>query len=278
VSLSWRDRIQIVLCPQRVILVRLGRGLKLKVQDKAVLPCGEAAAGMPPWQPALAALQEALAGPQWRNAEVRVILSNHFVRYLLIDWDESLTGYDEQLAMVRFRFAQTYGEPANTWDYRWNEGYPPAPCVACAIDPPLLAGLRELFGDAGLHLTLAGVQPYLMAAFNHWRNELDGQRDWFLLAEPERLCLSWFQADEWAGLHSQQVDQSWGRDLPQILERVMLLAGATRAPERLCIHAPEASEAGLVLGEGWSGKVLRLQPCPGFVPAKDTAYAMAMNA
>lgn len=272
----WRDRIQIVLCPQRVILVRLGRGLHLKVVDKTILPCGEGA-GLPPWQPALAALQLALAGPQWRRAEARVILSNHFVRYQVIDWDESLTGYEEQLALVRYRFTQTYGETAAAWDYRWNEGRPPAPCLACAIDHGLFAGVRELFTDAGLHLSLAGMQPYLMAAFNHWRHELDGQHGWFVLAEPERLCLAWFKTDEWAGLHSQQIDQGWGHDLPQILERALLLAGMTQAPARLCIHAPETSEAGINLGEGWSGSLLRLEPCPGFVPTKDTAYAMAMN-
>lgn len=273
----WRDRIQIVLCPQRVILVRLGRGLHLKVLDKAVVPCGESAGGVPSWQPALAVLQQALAGPQWRHAEARVILSNHFVHYLLIDWDESLTGDEEQLALVRYRFAQTYGDAAGAWDYRWNEGHPPAPCLACAVDHGLFAGLRELFADAGLHLRLGGVQPYLMAAFNHWRHELDSERDWLLLAEPGRLCLAWFKADEWAGLHSQQVSRGWGQELPQILDRTLLLAGLSQAPERLCIHAPEASEAGLVLGEGWAGSLLRLQPCPGFVPIKDAAYAMAMN-
>lgn len=271
----WRDRVHIVLCPQRVILVRFGRGLHPRVADKAIVPCGDG--GGSAWQPALAALQQALAGPQWHNAEALVVLSNHFVHYLMIDWDDSLSAYEEQLAMVRYSFAQTYGDAAEGWDYRWNEGRPPAACLACAIDHGLYAGLTELFTDAGLHLRLAGLQPYLMAAFNHWRHELDGQRDWFLLAEPGRLCLVWFKADEWAGLSSQQIDAGWGSDLPQILERAQLLAGMSRAPERLCIHAPESSEAGLALDEGWNGSVLRPRPCPGFVPAKDAAYAMAMN-
>lgn len=276
-SPSWRDRVHIALTPGRVILIRFGRGLHRQVRDKAIVPCAEPAAGEPPWQPAVIALQQALATPRWRQGEARVILSNHFVRYQMIDWDASLTGYEEQLALVRYRFTQTFGDEAAAWDYRWNEGRPPAPCLVCAIDHALYLALRELFTDAGLHLPLTALQPYLMAAFNHWRHELDGARDWFVLAEPERLCLAWFATDEWAGLHSQQVGAEWARDLPLILERAQLLAGLTRSPERLCIHAPETPEIAIAPSEGWATRLLRLEACPGFTPGLDAAYAMAMN-
>lgn len=274
----WRDRIQIVLCPSRVIFVRLGRGLNLRVVDKLILPGADSpAAGAPAWQPALDALRLGLAEKQWRNAEARVVLSNHFAHYLMVDWDVKLTGAEEQLAMVRYSFAQTYGETAEDWDFRWNEGRPPAPCLACGVDRGLLDGLREVISTVGQGLPLIGVQPYLMAAFNHWRRNLDGERDWFLLSEAGRLCLAWFKAEEWAGVHSQQAGADWGRELPRILERTLLLTGLTGVPARLCIHAPETPEMGIVLAEGWSGSLLRLQACPGFVPANDAAYAMAMN-
>lgn len=274
----WRDRLHVVLCPTRLILVRFGRGLRPSVAARAVVGCDvDTFPGTAAWVPALAALEQLLAERQWQHAEVRVILSNHFVHYLMVDWDAKLTGAEEQLAMVRYSFSQVFGDAAGGWDFRWHEGRPPAPCLAGAIDHGLLAGLRELFTSGGRHLHLGGVQPYLMTAFNHWRREIDPERDWFLLAEPGRLCLAWFRDGEWAGLHSQQTDANWGRDLPQILARALLQAGVTDRPARLAIHAPEAPEGSLVLAEEWSGSLLRLPPSPGFEPANDAVYAMAMN-
>lgn len=273
-SPSWRERLDIVLCPQRVILLRFGRGLSRRVSDRAILDC-EGAEGGPGWQPALDALRRALAEARWQKAEARVVLSNHFVHYLVIPWDEKLSAGEEQLAMVRYSFAQVYGEAAGGWDFRWDPGRPPAPCLACGIERGLLAGLDQALAEQGLRL--ASVQPYLMAAFNRWRGELDGEQDWFLLTEPGRLCLAWFRANAWAGVHSQQVDAGWGEALPQILDRARLLAGMTGAPPRLCIAAAEAA-AELKLGEGWSGALLRPPPLPGLGPAAEAGYAMALHA
>lgn len=261
----------IVLTPNRVILVRFARGLRPRVVDQAIVNC---APGAPPeaaaWAPALATLQQQLSGRQWRDAEVHFILSNHFVRYLMVAWDEKLRAGDEQLAMARYAFSEVYGDAADDWELRWQEGLPPAPCLASGVDRGLLAGLRELFVDAGRRLRLGGVRPYLVTAFNRWRREIDGRGDWFLLAEPGRLCLAWFRHNEWLGLHSQQAGADWWRELPQTLERVRLQSGQGEGPARLCIHAPGVEEAGLAPGPGWSARLLRL-------PAGEAGYAMAMS-
>lgn len=274
-SLSWRDRLHIILSPRRIILVRLGKGLSPRVVAREIVACPEAAEGAPPWQPALDALGRTLAERKWKHAEARAILSNHFVHYLLVPWQEKLSGEEEQQALVRYSFGEVYGDAADDWDFLWSEGRPPAPSLACAVDRRLLAGLREACRTAGLPLT--SIRPYLMAAFNRWRRELDGQRDWFLLAEEGRLCLAWFQDEDWAGLHCQSVGEGWGEELPQFLDRALLLSGRDRAPERLAIAAPEKPAADMALAEGWSGRLLKLPAVPGFDPARDAAYAMALN-
>lgn len=276
-SLSWRDRLQVVLTPRRVVLVRLGKGLGNRVTDRAIVPCPEPAGeGEAPWQPALIALQTALADRRWKRAEARVVLSSHFVHYLLVPWQEKVGTDEEQRALVAYSFSEVYGEAVADWEFIWNEGRPPAPSLACAVDRRLLAGLRDICTAAGLPVT--SVQPYLAAAFNRWHKELDGRRDWFLLAEEGRLCLAWFQDEDWAGLHCQQVGEDWGQDLPQILERALLLAGRDQPPERLAIAAPGQARGNLALAEGWWGRTLRLPSSPGLAPGEDAAYAMALNA
>lgn len=272
----WRDRLHIVLAPTRVILLRFGRGLRPQVVDQAIVNCS--AASLPDaaaWVPPLAALQQLLGGRKWRDADVHFILSNHFVRYLMVAWDEKLADAEEQLAMVRYSFAQVYGDLADDWELRWQEGLPPAPCLASGVERGLLAGVRELFTDAGRHLRLGSVRPYLMTAFNRWRHDIDGSGDWFLLAEPGRLCLGWFRGNEWAGLHSQQAGADWERELPQTLERVRLQAGVGGKPARLCVHAPESEERRIAAGSGWSLEVLRLPSLPGLSAGADAAYALA---
>lgn len=276
-SLSWRERVHVGLTPRQVTLARLARSFAPRVVAKEMVACPEPAeAGAPLWQPALAALQLALSHRQWKHAEVRIILSNHFVHYLLIPWQEKVSGAEEQLALARHSFSEVYGDAVDEWDLLWSEGHPPAPSLACAVDRRLLAGLRETC--AANRLPLTSIQPYFAVAFNRWRRELDGERDWFLLAEEGRLCLAWFQGGDWAGLHCQQVSAGWGRELPQILERALLLAGRDHPPERLCISAPEQAPGDVALAEGWSGSLLKLPPCPGLTPAESGAYAMALNA
>ncbi|MGE5493185.1 MAG: hypothetical protein ACM31P_18090 [Actinomycetota bacterium] len=275
-SLSWRDRLHAVLTPRRVVLVRLAKGFGDRVVGKESLACPEPAPGEAPWQPALATLAGALPGRQWKHAELRAILSNHFAHYLLIPWQEKLSGEDDLLALVRHRFTEVYGDAADDWEILWSEGKPPAPYLACAVDRRLLVGLRDASSAAGLPLT--SIRPYLLAAFNRWRRELDGRKDWFLLAEEGRLCLAWFREGEWAGVHCQSVGDGWGGELPQILDRALLLAGRDAPPERLCIAAPEQSPGEMALADGWSGSLLKLPAVPGFSTADDAPYAMALNA
>jgi len=275
VSLSWRDRLRVVLAPRRVILVRLGKGPGNRVSERKILACEPAPPGAPPWEPALAALAGELAGPAWRRSAARVILSNHFVHYLLVPWQEKVAGDEEQEALVRHRFTEVYGEAAADWELRWDEGRPPAPSLASAVDRRLLAGLQALFESLGMPID--AIEPYLMAAFNRWRRTMDGRQDWFLLAEPGRLCLAWFRDEAWAGLQCQQVGEDWGRELPRILERTLLLAGPEAAPGQVCIAAPETPAGKLTLAEGWSGNLLKLPDSPGFLAARDGDYAMAMN-
>lgn len=269
---SLRDRIHVALCPGRVVLVRLGRGLAPRVTAREIVACADGATS---WEAALDTLRETLRQSQWQGAAVSVILSNHFVRYLLVPWDEKLRGAEEKLAMVHYTFSQAYGDAVADWDCRWDEGRPPAPCLACAVDRKLITAVRELFGETGERLV--SVQPYLMAALNRWRRELRGGSRWFLLAEDGRLCLAWFKNDEWAWLQCQRVEADWGRELPEILDRALLLAGSD-ARGQVYVHAPDLQDGDVMLGSGWAGRLLKFGASPpGGAPANEGAYAMTMS-
>lgn len=256
-SLSWRDPLLADISPHRLQLQRRtpdwrgGRPLA-----EASIDCGNGDDDTPAWAPALATLRDVLREPRWAGSAATAVLSDHFVRYLTIPWDEQLVTAEEQQAMVRHAFVQAHGAPAEGWTFRWDVPAPPAPCLASAVDGALLAGLRDAFSGAAL--PLVSIQPRLMAAFNASRDQLPGRRDcWLLVEEAGRICLTWIHDDAPGALYSQRIDDDWLAELPGLLERGLLLAGAGSAPGAVYLQLATAHEVAAELPAGWSLHLLR---------------------
>jgi len=280
VSPSWRESVRAALGPGEVGLVRLGAGWPQVVEGR-VVPCAAPAAADPnkpdgpPWAPALAALRDGLAALDGRGGELTVVLSNHFVRYALLPWNEGLAGEAEELAYARHRFAQVYGEAAaQAWDIRVSPDGG-GPQLACAVDAGLIAGLDEAAAAAGRRLR--SVQPYLMAAYNRWRRALAGPLTWFVLAEPGRLCLAALQGGRWHDLANLRADAGWAGALPGLLARQRLLAGLDGAPGRVCVYAPDAAAEQALQQAGEAVEGLRLPPLRGLPAERAADLEMALN-
>jgi hypothetical protein len=132
VSLSWRERALVTLTPGEVSLLRFPRGGKAPAGRKSVA-CPPATGGAA-WQGALEALRELLGHPNVRAADADVVISNHFVRYLVLPWNPGLAGEREELAFAATRFQQVYGEAARTWAVRLSPGKPGTPSLAAAVE------------------------------------------------------------------------------------------------------------------------------------------------
>src|SRR5205085_2022832 len=126
VSLSWRDRVEVGLYPDRLVLARG------KAAQTFPVPPGDAQA--PRWRAALDALGalEAL-----RRTEVTVVLSSFFVRYTVVPLSEALSGAVERLAFARHCLARIHGPLAEGWTVRLSRE------IACGVEPLLVQGLRE---------------------------------------------------------------------------------------------------------------------------------------
>lgn len=244
-SLSWRDRVCIHLVPGRVWLTRSPRGWRRGVSERKTVDC--AGAG---WQPALEALREALTHPNLQPAEATVVLSNHFVRYLLILWNPALAGEREELAFARARFVQVYGEAAQGWVLRLSGGGAfdldgaGAPQIAAAIERPLLDGLGALLGSSPLRLR--SIQPQFMAVVNGARARLPGNA-WLAVAEPGRVLLGLLRGGHWQSLRGRPLNGEPAALAP-MLEQERLLLGLEPAGERIFVHAQSQSQAANMLG------------------------------
>lgn len=241
-SPSWRDRLRIFLAPHQLILVRIGRGWSPRVDVQRTLTCAPAPSATPPWQAALATLAVALPEFSTRPGDVEVILSNHFVRYILIPDSDQINSVAEEQALVRHHYTRLYGSNAVNWVLRLSDpGVDAGPRLASAVDAGLLQGLNERFGSG--KLSLCSIQPNLMAAFNDVRAQLATDA-WFALIEPGRLCLARFEHSQWRALKTIKIGAAWLPDLLTLLERERLLAGidTTADSTPVYVHTTGCSE------------------------------------
>ena len=103
----WRKNVRIVLCPDRVIVMQLQGGPHARIVSKQVIPHAGTETG---WQPVLAILESLLKNGEWKKSDVTVILSNHFMRFLVLPWNEVSLTEVEQMALVQHHFAAVYGD------------------------------------------------------------------------------------------------------------------------------------------------------------------------
>lgn len=269
----WRDQLRIVLCPHQVILARFGRGWRPRLLTKKILTCASASTG-PAWQVGLDALIAETQKPEWQKADAVVILSNHFMRYVLIPWVDALSDETEQTEYARDRFASVYGEASKQWDVRVSLVQAGTAHVASAVDRALIEALEAACKKN--HLRLTSIQPYLMAAFNQWRKQFQEGVQWLVLAESGRLCIALLQNGVWRWLRCQRADAAALDDLPLLLTREKYLANVHDNGKNVWLYAPEQKDPPPA-DTDWSFQRLSLPAYPGFSPATDAPFSMALN-
>lgn len=220
----WRNELRVGLCPDRLVLAR-----SVVATDEPVRRL------------------RSLAGEN-KNANLTVVLSNHFIRYAVLPWSAELRTADEWLAYAQHSFARTYGAAAAGWRIRFCPTGRRKPCIACAADATLLESLDALRIGRDT-ARLVSVQPYLMSAFNARRRALGGDDAWFVLQERGRLTLGLILQGAWTQIRTRNVQADWREALPDLLEREHAANGAPA-----CEQVVLCSEEGLREGAAKFGR------------------------
>lgn len=275
-SLSLREQIRIAIAPQQVTLLRLSRGFKQRVLDKQVIECNTAASSDTPWRAAIDALAQALPSFVQQRSDVVVILSNHFMRYMLIPYSDQITNKEEDLALLRMSFQRVYGNASEGWALRMSDHGHEQQRLASAVDQSLLDAITA--ACTGPKLTLRSIQPYLMAAFNQWRHRLDKQ-GWFALVESGRLCLAQFQNNEWRSVRTTKITDNWFDELAALLSREKLLTaqttpGGVEIP--VYVFAPGCDEPNSDQQQRQAVEILATTGNGAIAESTEAPYAMAL--
>lgn len=279
-SLSLREELRVVLSPDQVLLVRVGRqftrrGLIRRVLDKKAVSCAGSSGSEAPWSAAIKTLATELPGLA-NNATVAVaILSSHFVRYALVPWSAALKDDEEEAAFARHFFRQLYGAIADSWELRLSPDRPGAPQLASAVDPGLPEAVRALSAEAGI--SVRSIQPSLMTAYNNSRLRLQGYSGWFVLHETGSLCLALMQQGRWISVRTFRAGDDWRETLPLLLEREAFLLEQEAETNDVFVWAPALDKGAMPESGSW--KFQQLQPVihPDFVDEYEGRFAMAMG-
>ena len=260
-----RERVQIALSPHQVAIVQVAKGWNnLRITQRKRILC-DATGKQPNWTAALAALRELLGQRGPSKAPATVILSNHFVRYLVLPWSAELVTPAEELDFARARFAQVFGDRAHQWSIRTNDAPAGVERLAVAADSALLEELTRTMKASGLNLT--SCQPALMAQFNASRSSI-GHNAWLVSAEHGRLLVAWIQAGRWRSVRARPLNGS-AVPLRDLLRQESLLVSAGDPAEKVFVNA---SDDAVIDTQGMPPDQFARRP----PTAADRLYALAM--
>lgn len=279
-SLLLRDELRVVLSPDQVLLVRVGRefthrGLIRRVLDKKPVPCTGAGDGEAPWSAAIRTLDTELPGWTDNVAVAIAVLSNHFVRYALVPWSAALMDDEEEGAYARHFFRQLYGATADSWELRLSPDLAGVSQLASGVDPGLPEAVRASFAGAGV--SLRSIQPGLMAAYNSCRRQLRECSAWFVLHETGSLCLALLQRGRWISVRTLRAGGGWRDALPLLLEREEYLVEQDAATNDVLLWAPGLDEPALRESGRWKFQELHPPIATDFIQDHDWRFAMAMG-
>jgi len=189
------------------------------------------------WEQPLAAIATLLAQAPWSGARTRVVLADHWARYIIVPWAGTLWSDEERLAHARQLLSSTYGDAIGSWDVRISEAPPHAPRVACAIPGELVAGVAAACAAQGG--TLVSLQPQLIDAYTAWRHCLPRSKCWFVSIEQGSLAAARLCSTGWDRVRSVRIGADWMRELKR-LQTFGRLARSKEEEGQVYVDAPHS--------------------------------------
>lgn len=270
-SPSWRNRLFVAISPTRISMIKLGYGLKPKVQatfDETVIPVGK----QPSWQAVLDRFTQLLSQPEWQKAEVNVVLSNQFFWFDTLTFSVQLKHYAAQEAFARHSLSQTYGAATEQWTLRTQQGKNGTSRLVSAVDRALLDGLRQVCAAHQLKLNL--VTPSLAAVFNRFQKELKTDPAWLVIHEPGYSLLALISTGQFVAINGVYDTIN---ELPVLLDRENLISTLPKPCTAVYLYAPSLTDLSVFPKTPYAFSKLDIAVPEGFPAQSEGLFAMLMS-
>jgi hypothetical protein len=174
----FRQPLTVRVSPQGIFLEQAGKSWRGRAATNRVALSVEDAGALG------VELSELLATEGISPGRVKLVLSDHWLRPLVLELPSAGLSDAEIEVLVSYRYRQTYGGQMQDWAWRWvrQQG---GPLVAMAWPESLLAGLRDAIGNWGG--TLASAVPESLDAMQ--RADPGSADAWMLVAEARHATI-----------------------------------------------------------------------------------------
>jgi hypothetical protein len=253
VSPSWRDGIAIAVQPDEVRVQRHRRGWKRR-SDPPVsvrVDTGATAASA-----CIEALDRALPVEERRAFDVRVVLSNHLVRYAVVPGAAELRNDVERDAAARHAMAATYGDMAGRWRVVLDTSGAADDALAAAIDEDLCTSLAEQLKAAGARQLR--IEPLFAFAMNHAARAVTARTGWVAVVERGRIVLASMANGELGTLRSHRLRAGVLVELPVLVEQGCLLDNADPQCSEVIVAAEDDALEFAAEGQPFQFRSVRL--------------------
>ena len=180
-----------------------------------------------PWRPSVETLALGLRGAGRRAGPVAVVLSDHFARYVLLPWSESLVTDAERLAFARHAFREVYGQASEGWEVCLDEQPAGRRSFAAAVDRELLSRLRDVVSQA--RGQLVSVTPALADCINRHRRVLTEPEFCLATVEPGRITFAFRTSTGWTAVRGRRMDGALPEVLPTLLKQEAIASSVADA-------------------------------------------------
>jgi hypothetical protein len=214
------------------VFARIERGLRPKrvAESRATVDGGYVAN----WEPALEVMREHLARPDWRNANLRVVVADNWIRYLIVPDDNRLTNDAERMMHARHLLSQAYGD-MEEWTLTLCNSCAAQGRLATAIPTALLTALVDEAAAAGGRLISA--QPRLVAAYNQSAARLAAASCWFVAVDDGSLAAAHVTPRGWDRVHAIRIGSDWSTELRRLRMFGRMIDGQGN-DEKVFVDAP----------------------------------------
>lgn len=239
---SWRKELRIALCPDKVIIAAFANGLRRKLVSQAILPV--VPQNSADWRSALTSLERWLAENELGKADVKIQLSNCYVRFALMPFTEGVTDYAERLTVAGLLFESIYGEAAKQWKLTLDEAQYGEPCLIAAIDSGLAEAIDQVISSG--RFRNASVQPYAASVLNAFGKQVEDGEGLFVVVDHGQAVLIDIREKKITGVRKVMlgVDQD-GDGIINVLRREILISGLSAESARVYLHIADRAKTGM---------------------------------
>ncbi len=204
-----------------------------------------------PWQASLHAFERLLDRKPDLPRQIKLVVSNEFVRYVLAPWTPEPLTEKEREQLVRALLAQRYGEREANWRIAIEPQEFEKSSLAAAIDADLVTAVQSLAARHDVRLT--SMVPALVQSLNANRSRIGKARaGWLIDASDERLASIAFAGGAWTQVANER-SGGLSSTLPEIL-LPMLRRDAIRLAELV------GGTVFIAHGKGLSGVIDQIWP------------------